>query len=445
MLLVLGLVLVLSQSSGQSADDNWPQFRGKQAGVAEGAGYPATWSTSKNVVWKTDIPGSGWSSPIVWGDKIFLTSVISEGKTEAPIKGLYFGGNRVTPPPDVHRWMVYCIDWSTGKILWEKQVHKGVPQSAHHVKNTFASETPITDGERIYAYFGNLGLFCFDLDGKELWSRKFDALPTLFGWGTAASPVLHKDRIYVLNDNEKESVLLALDKVSGKEVWRVERDEKSTWATPFVWEHEQRTEIVTCGKKKVRSYDLEGKPLWELAGMSSLVIPTPFAKSGLLYVSSGYVMDSLRPLYAIRPGAAGDITLKDGETSNRFVAWYHKQAGPYNPSPLVYGDHVYVLYDRGMLNCYDARTGNEVYAKERIDPKANAFTASPWAADGKIFCLSEDGDTFVIQAGPKYALLGKNSLDEMCMATPALARKSLIVRTLSKLYRIQEGAVASGE
>ena len=209
-LLIFGLLLAVSQPAGVSADDNWPQFRGKQAGVAEGTGLPETWSTTKNVVWKTEIPGSGWSSPIVWGNKIFITSVIREGKPETPIKGLYFGGNRPNPPPDVHRWMVYCIDWSTGKIFWERQVHQGVPESPHHVKNTYASETPVTDGERVYSYFGNVGLFCFDLDGKELWSRKFGAFPTLFGWGTAASPVLHKDRIYVLNDNEKQSFLASL-------------------------------------------------------------------------------------------------------------------------------------------------------------------------------------------------------------------------------------------
>jgi outer membrane protein assembly factor BamB len=435
--LVLALLLAAWSSAGLSADDNWPQFRGRHAGVAEGNGLPHTWNTTNNVVWKTEIPGSGWSSPIVWGNRIFVTAVIREGKEEMPIKGLYFGGNRLAPPPDVHRWMVYCLDWSTGKILWERQVHKGVPESPHHVKNTYASETPVTDGERVYAYFGNVGLFCFDLEGKELWSRKFGTFPTLFGWGTAASPVLYKDRLYVLNDNEKESFLVALDKATGKEIWRVDRDEKSNWATPFIWENDQRTEIITCGKKKVRSYDLDGKLLWELAGMSSIVIPTPFAKSGLLYVSSGYVMDAVRPVFVIRPGAAGDITLKDGETNNAFVAWYRKQAGPYNPSPLVYGDSLYVLYDRGILGCYDAKTGNEIY-KERIDPKANAFTSSPWAYDGKIFCLSEDGDTFVIKVGPKFELLGKNSLEEMCMATPAITRRSLIIRTMSKLYRIQE-------
>lgn len=444
--LALGLLLASLAVARLAAHDDWPQFRGNQAtGVAEGEGLPRTWNTTRNVVWKVEIPGSGWSSPIVSGNRVFLTSVLREGKSELPTKGLYFGGNRLNPPTDVHRWMVYCLDLSTGKIRWEREAHKGVPETPHHVKNTYASETPVTDGERLYAYFGNVGLFCYDRDGKELWSRKFGAFPTVFGWGTAASPVLHQGRIYVLNDNEKESFLLALDKWTGKEVWRVRRDEKSNWATPFVWENEKRTEIITCGKKKVRSYDLDGKLLWELGGMSSIVIPTPSAKFGLLYVSSGYVLDATRPVYAIRPGASGDITLKEGETSNAFIAWYRKQAGPYNPSPLVYGDYLYVLYDRGFLSCYEARTGKELYGKERIDPKANAFTSSPWAYGGCVFCLSEDGDTFVIKAGPKYELLGKNSLEEMCMATPAVAGKRLLIRTSSKVYCIQEGAAAREE
>jgi outer membrane protein assembly factor BamB len=443
---MVGLLLALPHMPRVQADDNWPQFRGKKAlGVAVGKGLPTSWSTTRNVVWKMDIPGSGWSSPIVWGNKVFVTSVLREGKPEAPIKGLYFGGNRLKPPSDVHRWMVYCLDWSSGKIVWEREAHKGVPETSHHVKNTYASETPVTDGKRVYAYFGSVGLFCYDLDGKELWSQKLGAFPTVFGWGTAASPVLHKDRLYVVNDNETQSFLVALDKVTGKELWRVDRDEKSNWATPLIWENDKRIEIVTCGKKKVRSYDLDGKLLWELGGMSSIVIPTPLAHSGLLYVSSGYVLDATRPVFAIRPGAASDITLKEGETSNAFVAWYCKQAGPYNPSPLVYGDYLYVLYDRGLLSCYDARTGKEIYTKERIDPKANAFTSSPWAYEDKVFCLSEDGDTFVIKAGPKYELLGKNSLEEMCMATPAIAGSSLIIRTLSKIYRIQEGTTASEE
>jgi outer membrane protein assembly factor BamB len=330
--------------------------------------------------------------------------------------------------------MVYCIDLNTGKVRWEKMVHQGVPESTSHIKNSFASETPVTDGERVYAYFGNLGLFCFDLDGKELWSKKWGSFKTRFGWGTAASPVHYKERIYIVNDNDEHSFLAAIDRRTGEEVWHLARDEKSNWATPYIWENETRTEIVTCGSMKVRSYDLDGHLLWELKGMSSIAIPTPFSKFGLLYIGSGYVNDKKRPVFAIRPGASGDISLKEGETSNKYIAWFHKVAGPYNPSPLIYGDYFYVLKDRGTLSCYKPRTGKEIYSEKRLG--SDKFTTSPWAYDNKIFCQSEDGDTFVIKAGPKFELLHKNSLGEMCMATPAIVNGSLVLRTETKLYRI---------
>ncbi len=419
------------------AADSWPQFRGPQStGVADDPALPETWSATRNVVWKTEIPGNGWSSPVVWGDRIFLTSVISTVAPEAPKKGLYFGGNREGIPADEHRWMVYAVDWKTGKIVWEREVHRGSPRSSLHLKNTYASETPVTDGERVYAYFGNLGLFVFDMDGKPVWSEHWGPFRTRYGWGTAASPVLHKERIYVVNDNDDQSFLAALDKRTGKQIWRVERDEASNWSTPFIWENEKRTEIITSGTRKVRAYDLDGKVLWELGGMSSIVIPTPFAQHGLLYLASGYVGDNVRPVFAVRPSARGDISLKESENANEYIAWYQRQAGPYNPSPLVYGDFYYTLLDRGMMTCHEARTGREIYGKQRIDPETTAFTASPWAYNGKIFALSEDGDTFVMQSGAEFKVLGKNPLDEMCMATPAIARGSLIIRTASKLYRI---------
>ncbi|HEV3261738.1 MAG TPA: PQQ-binding-like beta-propeller repeat protein [Gemmataceae bacterium] len=432
-------LVALSLIGPSAADSNWPQFRGAHSmGTSDEAGLPDTWSSTKNVVWKTPIPGRGWSSPVVWGDKVFVTSVVREGKATAPKKGLYFGGEQFRPPTDVHRWMVYCLDWRTGKIAWERTAHQGVPRTTHHSKNSYASETPVTDGERVYADFGNLGLFCYDMDGKLRWSQRWKARRTQFGWGPAASPVLYQDRLYIVNDNEERSFLLALDKRTGKEIWRVRRDEKSTWSTPFVWENGRRTEIVTAGSRKVRSYDLDGKLLWELGGMSSITIGTPFARDGLLYVSSGYVLELRRPVYAIRPGATGDITLKPGTTSNEFIAWCQKMGAPYNPTGLVSGGYYYVLYDRGVLGCYDAQTGKDIYgSKHRLG--GSAFTASPWAYDGKVFCLSEDGDTFVVQAGPKFKLLGKNSLGEMCLATPAPVRGSLVLRTESQLYRIAKG------
>lgn len=435
--LLISALVVLTIPAAVVATDHWPQFRGPGAtGVVEDPALPDTWSATENVVWKVPVPGLGWSSPIVWGDLVFLTSVVKQGETEAPRKGLYFGGERRDLSTDEHRWMVYAIDFRTGRTVWEREAFRGQVKTARHLKNSYASETPVTDGRHIYAYFGNLGLFCYDLKGRLIWKKEFEPRPTRFGWGTAASPVLHRDRVFILNDNDESSYLLALDKLTGRQLWRVEREVGTNWATPYLWENGQRAELIVPGTKAVRAYDTEGRQLWEFQGMSSIVIPTPFSNLGLLYVASGYVGDQHRPVYAIRPGASGDISLREGETTNRYIAWYQRQAGPYNPSPLVYRDQYYTLLDRGFFTAHDARTGREIYGKQRLDVNSGAFTASPWAYNGKLFCLSEDGDTFVIQAGTEYQLIGKNTLGEMCMATPAIARGSLFIRTANSLFRI---------
>ena len=329
-------ILYLAAICSAHADENWPQFRGPQAlGTSDDSRLPDRWSATENVAWKTDIPGRGWSSPVVWGDSVFLTTVVNTGSSEEPKKGLYFGGDRPDPPPAVHHWKVICLDLQSGDIKWERQVHESKPATAIHLKNSFASETPVTDGERVYCYFGNVGLFCFDMRGNPLWNKPFEPHKMRLGWGTAASPVLHNNRLYIVNDNDEASFLLALDKNTGQEVWRVARDEKSIWSTPYVWQYEERTEIVTLGSGKVRSYDLNGQLLWWLEGMSSITIATPYEHDGLLYISSGYVGDRLKPIYAIRPGAKGDITLDDKELSSDSIAWCQRSAAPYNPSTLT--------------------------------------------------------------------------------------------------------------
>lgn len=435
-----GLVMVVLVSGWAEAQSNWPQFRGSDArGVAENSRLPDRWSASENVAWKKEIPGRGWSSPVVWNDHVFLTTVVNTGKSEEAKKGLYFGGDRPQPPESIHQWKVICLDLKSGETRWERLVHEGQPQSAIHIKSSFASETPVTDGERVYCCFGSVGIFCFDFQGNEVWRHELEPLPTRYGWGNAASPVLHQGRLYYCHDNERESYLLALDAKSGKELWKTPRDEKSNWSTPFIWENEIRTEIVTPGSGAVRSYDLDGKLLWSLKGMSSITIATPFAAHGLLYVSSGYVGDQQRPIYAIKPGAEGDISLGEGATANQFIAWSLPQAAPYNPSTLVAGQRLYVLYDRGLVACYDALTGEEVFGRQRL-PGGKAFTSSPWAAGDKIFFLNEDGVTYVLEDGDRFELLHRNNLaeDDMGMATPAIAGDRLLLRTASRIYCIQK-------
>jgi len=398
-------------------------------GVADGSRFPEKWSETENVAWKTAVAGMGWSSPVVWGDRLYLTTGIASGAIEEPKKGLYFGGNRGKVTAE-HRFVAMALDTNSGKVLWERELWRGVPKGSRHLKNSFASETPVTDGERVYFYFGQVGLFALDRAGKTVWTLPVEAVETRYGWGTASSPVLHQGRLYVVNDNDSASFLMAVDAKTGKLIWTTPRpDEQSNWSTPFVWEHDGKTEIVTTGTGRNRSYDLDGKLIWEFGGMSTIVIPTPMAKHGLLYLTSGYVGDENRPVFAIKPGARG--VLKDPH-----IAWKLPQAGPYNPSPILYGDYYYTLLDRGFLTCHDARTGKEIYGKQRIDPAAAAFTASPWASNGKLFLLSEDGDTFVVAAGPSYQLTGKNSLNEMAMATPAIAGDALYIRTASKVYKI---------
>jgi outer membrane protein assembly factor BamB len=420
---------MLTVPASRADEQNWPAFRGgAAAGTSETKGLPSTWSSTKNVVWKADVPGRGWSSPVVWGDRVFLTSFVSEADRQAPKMGHYL--KQAKPPAGKCRWMVYCFDFRTGKILWEKAAHEAPQELELHIKNSYASETPITDGKRLYAYFGNLGVFCYDLDGNQLWSKKFPAVKTMGNWGTGASPALHQDRLIIQNDNESKSFLTALDAKTGNELWRVERREGTIYATPFIWQHDKRTEIVTMGKI-VRSYDLDGEQLWEMKGMTSpLIIPAPFARHDLLYVGAGY--SGTKPVFAIKPGGSGDIS------GSAFVAWTRNNASTYHPSPVVWGDYFYNMDDHGgFFTCLEARTGKPVYERQRV---GGFYTASLWAYEDKVFALQEDGTAVVLQAGREFKVLGKNNLDEFTMATPAIASRSLLIRTLTRLYRIEDGA-----
>lgn len=431
------LCIAFSTSSIGAADD-WPQFRGPGArGVAENVNLPDRWSETENVVWKTPIEGRGWSSPIVAGNRVFLTTTTREGDPEDAKPGLYFGGDRPLPADTVHEWKIVCLDLSDGHELWQHTLHRDKPKTSRHVKNSYASETPVTDGKHVYVLLGDVGVFCLTVSGEPIWSKPLPPCKTRFDWGTAASPVLHGERLYFVSDSEDASYVAALDKHTGEQIWRVDREEKSNWATPFVWENEKRTEIITPGTERVRSYDLDGKLLYEFGGCSSITIATPYTAHGLLYVSSGYINDDQRPIFAIRPGASGDISLAEDETSSPFVAWCQPKGAPYNPSTIVYQDQLYVLHDRGLVASYDAKTGDEIYKRKRLSG-GRSFTSSPWAYNGKIFCLDEFGNTVVLKAGNEFEELWTNQLESeaLCMATPAIAADRLIIRTGDAVYCI---------
>ncbi len=447
-------------------DMAWPQFRGPDSNpVGAHPRLAEHWSKTENVEWSQDIPGRGWSSPIVTGGKVYVTTATTEGTSKTPQTGTEYSNEYVAelskqglsqeqvmerlmardielPKEVMLHYFLYCMNLKSGKIEWKKEFYTGQPPGGRHRKNSFVSESPVTDGKFIYLYAANLGLWAYDLKGKPAWATRLEANPIFLEFGTGSSPALVGNMLVIVSDNEKQQYIAAFDKQTGKEVWRTNRDvggnghsdRRSGWATPFVWRHAQRTEVVAVGPWETVSYDLAGKELWRLSGMSPMAIPTPFAYDGLLYIDGGRG----GPLFALRPGAAGDISLGKDETSNEYVAWSQLRGGTYLPSPVAYQGAVYTLTETGILSRFDARTGKMTY-RTRIDPAATAFTTSPWAYNGKLFCLSEEGQTFVIATGEKFQLLHVNELDEMAQASPALVGERLLIRTEHRLYSIRRG------
>ncbi len=432
------LVLILFVSMTYA--ENWPGWRGPGSlGVSEAKGIPAKWDMTKNVMWKAEVPGLGHSSPVVWENRVFITTAVSDNPKDDYWEKGFPRGNQGGPDAEEVSWKVLCFDRDTGRLLWEQTAIKKRPAQARHTKNSYASQTPVTDGTYIYAFFGNEGMYCFDFQGKLIWSKDLGSFTMRNGWGMGSSPVLYKDLVIQTCDQETGgSFIVALDKKTGKTVWKMDRDEASSWSTPYLHLQGQRPELIVNATNAVRSYDPEtGRLLWECRGpATSITTPTPTFSNGLIIVSSGFIAEPVRPVTAFRPGATGDITLNEGETESEYIAWRQSTAAPYIPSPVAYGDYIFVLFDQGFISCYEAKTGREIYGKTRIDV-GGSFSASPVAVDGKLYCMSEDGDVYVISAGSRYELLAKNSIGESMMASPAVSDGKMFVRTLKHLYCIQ--------
>jgi outer membrane protein assembly factor BamB len=428
-------VVVLIAVSGAATAANWPQWRGANgSGISNEKNLPAEWTPTKNIKWKTPIAGRGHSSPIVWGNKIFLTTAI-EGEVIPGAKAVKHTseGREFLHPDSVgadhkHTFKVIALDRNTGKILWETVAWEGTPYDNRHRKSSYAASTPATDGKLVYAFFGTEGLYAYDYNGKLAWKAQLGNLGTV-GMGTGTSPILYENLVIVQCDEEngESSFIVALDKKTGKEVWRTPRKVQVSWSTPLLVRAATRAELITSGTELVISYDpATGKELWRHKGVESNAIPSPVANNDMVFIVAGF---PAKIAMAIKLGGNGDLT----GTPN--VPWTYAKGTAYVPSPILYGDYLYLTTDRGILTCIDAKTGEVKYEGGRI-PIPATFTASPVAFEGKILMTSEDGDTFIVRAGPKHEIIGTNSIGEAVYASPAVADGRVFIRGEKNLYCI---------
>jgi outer membrane protein assembly factor BamB len=452
--------ILLSQSSfaaapaDASAKANWPQWRGPLAnGVAPEAKPPVSWSETNNVKWKQKLPGAGISTPIIWGNQIFIeTAILVHKKDPQPkaslgqpqVAGLADpsaqpapqrrrpagGGMRSEKPTEPYQFVLLCLDRASGKTLWQKVAREETPHEGHHPDHGFASHSPITDGKSVFAYFGSRGLHCYDLNGTLRWEKDFGRMQTKNSFGEGSSPALFGNVVVVNWDHEGEDFIVALDKETGRQLWKQPRTEETSWATPLIVPHGDHVEVITDATQKIRSYDLtSGKLLWQCAGLFSNVIPSPVAGHGMVYSMSGFRGNAL---LAIRLGRTGDLT------GTEAIAWSHSKSTPYVPSPLLYGNDLYFFAgNNGMLSCFDAQTGKPHFEAERIEALMGVY-ASPVAANGNVYLIGRNGTAVVIKQSEKLELLATNRLQDRFDASPAIAGKELYLRGHDYLYCVAE-------
>jgi outer membrane protein assembly factor BamB len=438
--LAIGLCLA---ATAFAAD--WPTFRGPNAsGVAEGSA-PTKWDAPKNenILWKTPIPGLAHSSPVIWGGKVFITTAVSSDPKAVFRHGLY---GDVEPSEDVskHTWKVYCLDSKTGKILWEQVSHEGTPKTKRHPKSSQASSTPATDGKHVVAFFGSEGLYTYDMNGKLLWKQDLGILNAGwfydpdYEWATASSPVIYRNLVIVQCDIAKNSFIAAYDLDTGKQAWKTPRAEIPSWGTPTIYAGKTRPELVTNSTKSIRGYDpMTGKEIWTFnIKNSEVTATTPIVAKDLIIIANGY--PPVQPIFAIKPGANGEFTLKEGQDKSDQIAWSKTRGGPYMPTPLAAGELLYLVSNNGVVSAYQIATGERVY-QQRLSPnQGTALSGSPVYADGKLYFPTEDGDVFVVKAGDKYELLATNPVGEVLMATPAISDGTIFIRGEHSVFAIRE-------
>jgi len=445
-ILTAGIVLAVSLSApALSAGQNWPSFRGHSAaGVAEGYPTPSKWDlkSGENIRWKTPIPGLAHSSPVIWGDRMFVTTAVkSEGESILKV-GLY-GDIKSEKEDTVFDWHLYCVDRKTGKVLWTRQCHSGKPKVKRHAKSTHANATACTNGKVVVAFFGAEGLYCYDVEGNLIWQKDLGVLDWGFyrvrtaQWGGGSSPVIHNDTVILQCDVQKDSFIAAYSLRDGAELWKTSRDDVPTWGTPTVYTGTEHSQIIVNGFKHIGAYDIEtGKEIWRMTGGGDIPVPTPIVAHDLIYITNAH--GRMSPVYAVKLSARGDISLQENESSNKHVAWSYPKGGNYMTTPIVWQDHLYCCSNSGKLSCFDATTGGLVY-REGLGSSSVPSSASPVAADGKIYFPGEKGDIYVVKAGPEFKVLAVNKMHETCMATPAISYGTLFFRTRNYLVAVAEG------
>jgi outer membrane protein assembly factor BamB len=441
--LFFGLILTNVILAQINPGRQWNMYRGYYAsGVLDQANLPKTWNveSNNNIAWKIAIPGLGHSCPVVWGEKVFVTTAVSE-EDKGEVKAGVYGSIEPVPDSSKHSWMLYCIDKKTGRIEWERTAYEGIPKQKRHPMSSHANCTPATNGEFVVAFFGSEGLYCYDMNGNLEWSKDFGVLRSVFflvesaEWEFASSPLIHENVVVVQCDVQENSFLAAYDLATGKELWKQQRDEYPGWCTPNIYFDGDKTRVAVNGYKHRGAYDFyTGEEIWRMSGGGDIQVPTPIVANNLIYFNSAH--GKFSPVMAVKTNAKGDITLEENETSNDGVQWYHPRGGSYMGTMLVYGDYLYNAAWNGKLTCYNARTGEEMYS-EKVG-SGNSYTASPVAADGIIYIGDNNGDIYSVKAGPEYELLETNQLGETLMSTPAIAEDYLFFKTVGHLVAVKE-------